>query len=79
MTLTDCPQRLVPAGDRVWQVVRSALDAEAGFLPASGGTQEQAAAFMQAWRFIRGELERRRAKAYEEASREARRKWRGGA
>lgn len=73
MTLSDCPNRLAPAGDRVWRVIRAALDAEAGYLPVTGGAQDQAGSFMQAWRFIRGELERRRARAYEEALRTARR------
>jgi hypothetical protein len=78
VTLSDCPNRLAPAGDQVWRVIRAALDAEAGYLPVTGGAQDQAGAFMQGWRFIRGELERRRARAYEEAVRTALRKWQPG-
>lgn len=54
-----CPLEAVPAD--VWQAIDAADDADRGLLPMPGGTLAQTQAFLQAWRFVRAEVERHKA------------------
>ena len=63
--LRGCPREVVPGW--AWEVLGSARDIEHGLLPASGGTADQAAAYMRAARFVNGRVALKQAEKLERA------------